>query len=90
MGHVLLGTWIALGIGDAMSTHASLNRGAHELYLPDGASIPLAVSADVAGGLATCYLWTHDHKRMAVLLTIGAAGFKGWAIAHNLRTRPLP
>lgn len=84
MGSLIFVIWLGLGAGDAASTQHAFNRGAHEIWLPDGASQGLAVGGGAAEGWGAKHLWDHGHKTAAVLLTIGGIVWKGWVIQHNI------
>lgn len=92
MGHFLLSAWIGLGVGDVASTHVAFDHGGRELYLPNNPAIhdPLVLTTSTLGGVSTRYLWNHDHKRLAIALSVGNAIYRGWAISHNLHLEGRP
>lgn len=85
--------WIVPAIGDVVTTDMGSGREAN-FILPlwvDKSTTTTVLSNTMMLGMAglgaknSYWLWTHDHKRMAVGVTIGVMVLHGWVIHNNMK-----
>lgn len=83
--NILLGVWLTLAAGDAVTGHVGLNRGAHELFMTQN---PWVNDSIVAGEAATVVVGVeklkHDHPKLTKGIIIGAIAFRGVVVVHNI------
>lgn len=85
MPGLLLAGWLTAFGADAFSTHAALNRGAHELVLTQNpwTNDALIGAQAVGGALILNHLWRRGHKKTVVVVTLAGIGLRSAAAIHN-------
>ena len=87
MNGILLGIWLSACSGDAITTHAALQRGAYEVIMTQNSGINTAIIGAQATLLPLFLVpkvEKHWGKRAARIMVIAAISVRVFAVANNL------
>lgn len=81
--------WSTSISADAITTQHVINNGGYELILPqNNIQRNVLLGAGATGGVFSInYLWKHNHKKQAVILSLIGVGVHSLAAIHNSRIR---
>lgn len=90
MGHWFLAVWIAAFSCDAISTHVSIYKGAHEAFIPSQQpwAIDAILATEAVGGWWAATEFYKEHPKLTKFMVITAIAAHGAASYHNFRVMP--